>query len=40
MDFNYVVMPVFILVAGIVVIWLSGRRMLSLSAKRMADGGN
>jgi pimeloyl-ACP methyl ester carboxylesterase len=33
MDFDYVVVPGFILLIGIVVIWLSSRRILSLSAK-------
>ena len=33
MNFNYVVMPIIILAACIVMVWLSVRRMLSLSAK-------
>lgn len=33
MDFEYVVVPAFILLIGVLVIWLSLRRILSLSAK-------
>ncbi len=33
MDFEYVVLPMLILLVGVVVIWLSIRRILSLSAK-------
>ena len=33
MDFDYVVAPLLILFIGVVVIWLSVRRVLSISAK-------
>ncbi|MGB8536936.1 MAG: alpha/beta hydrolase [Acidobacteriaceae bacterium] len=33
MDFNYVVMPIIIFVAGVFIIWLSSRRILALSKK-------
>jgi hypothetical protein len=33
MDFNYVVMPIIILAAGILIVWLSVRRILSLYVK-------
>jgi len=38
LDFDYVVMPVFLLTAGILIIWLSIRRLQSLSTKSLPRG--
>jgi len=39
MDFDYVALPVIIVIVGVVLIWLSLRRILSLSTKSYRTGG-